>query len=138
MNVRNLLIIAVIITIGAFAYKWFDGFGLKFGESEQRVNELDAKYKKLQAAKDSSDKKIVVWRSKYDSLRGEGARLKGEVDKFHRESVAAQITAAKSKAQLDSAKVRSERLKAKIVQMEQSPANRTGDELIQSLKNKLK
>lgn len=138
MNTRTLIIIAVVITIGFFAYKWSGGFGIKFGESEERVKELETKFGELEKQKAESDANVIKWKSSYDSLRGEGARLKTEVSKLHRETIEAQVTAAKSKLQLDSARVKSERLKTKIVELEKNPANRTGDELIESLKNKLK
>jgi peptidoglycan hydrolase CwlO-like protein len=138
MNIRNMLIIAVIVVLGAFGYKWFGGYGLKFGESEKRVKELETQFNDLQKQKDSSDQKIVQWHSKFDSIRGEDVRLKSEVSRLHKETTQAEIVAAKSKLQLDSARAKSEQLKSRIIEVEKNPANRTGDDLIQSLKNKLK
>ncbi len=138
MNIRNLLIIAVIIVLIVFGYKWFDGYGLKFGESETRVEELEAQIKQLENAKTESDAKILSWQNKHDSIQKKEVALKSKVSMLAKETIVAEAQAAKSKAELEDIKNRTSKARDSIRTIKRTPINRKGEELVQSLKNKLK
>jgi chromosome segregation ATPase len=107
-------------------------------EAEDRMKKLETEYKDLQSKKDSSDIKISTWKSKFDSIRGQDVILKQQADLLARQTYAAEVSAAKSKAQLEIEKSKAAAIKADIDKFEKDPPNRTGNDLIQSLKNKLK
>ena len=130
------MIFLILLGVGVFfGYKWY----LKNDKaSEERIKKLESEYTKLQSKKDSSDIKIAAWHSKFDSIRGEDIILKNQVEHLSKQTIVAETAAAKSKAELETAKAHAESLRADINKLEKNPANRTGDDLIQSLKNKLK
>lgn len=137
MNIRNLLIIVVIAVFAAFGYKWF-GYGLKFGESEKRVEELETQFKQLQQEKAASDAKILVWQTKFDSIKSKDSILKLKVATLAKETVIAESQAAKSQAKLDDALNKSAKVRESIHSIQKTPNSRVGEDLIQSLKTKLK
>ena len=130
------LVFLILLSVGVFfGYKWY----LKNDNaSEDRIKKLESDYTRLQTVKDSSDTKIAEWHSKFDSIRGEAIILKTQVEQLSKQTIVAEAAAAKSKAELDAAKSYAESLRANIDKLEKNPANRTGLDLIQSLKNKLK
>jgi predicted negative regulator of RcsB-dependent stress response len=138
MNIKNLLIVAVIAVLIIFGYKWFDGYGFKFGESERRVEELEAQIKQLEQDKTESDTKILTWQNKHDSIQKKEVALKTKVSMLAKETIAAESQAAKSKAELEDVKNRTVKTRDSIRTIKRTPVNRRGQELVQSLKNKLK
>jgi len=138
MNIRNLLIIVVITVFAAFGYKWFGGYGLKFGESEKKVKELEAQFKQLQQDKAESDAKILVWQNKFDSIKSKDSILKLKVANLAKETLVAEAQAAKSKAELEEANNKTAKVRESIHSMQKTPISRTGNDLLQSLKTKLK
>jgi chromosome segregation ATPase len=138
MNIRNLLIASIIIVFIAFGYKWFDGYGLKFGESEKRVEELESQLEKLSQEKANSDAEILVWQNKFDSIQRKEADLKANVETLAKKTLAAESSAAKSKAELIEVRNKTAKVRESIRTIQRTPVNRKGNELIQSLKNKLK
>lgn len=138
MNIKNLLIVAVIGVFIVFGYKWFDGYGLKFGESEKRVEELETQIKQLEQDKNDSDAKIISWQNKHDSIQKKEVALKSKVSTLAKETIAAESQAAKSKAELEDVKNRTARARESISTIRRTPVNREGEELVRSLKNKLK
>ena len=137
MNIKNLLIVAVIVVLIAFGHKWFNGYGLKFGESKKRVEELEAQIKQLEQDKIDSDAKIISWQNKHDSIQKKEVVLKSKVSTLAKETIAAESQAAKSKAELEDVKNRTARARDSIRTIKRTPINRKGEELVQSLKNKL-
>jgi len=138
MNIKNLLIVAVIAVLIIFGYKWFGSYGLKFGESEKRVEELEAQIKQLEQDKTESDAKILIWQNKHDSIQKKEVALKAKVSILAKETIAAESQAAKSKAELEDVKNRTAKTRDSIRTIKRTPVNRRGQELVQSLKNKLK
>ncbi len=138
MNIRNLLIIVVIAVFGAFGYKWFGGNGSKFDESEKRVEELETQLQQLQQDKADSDAKILVWQNKFDSIKSKDSLLKTKVAALASQTLVAESKAAKSAAELEDARNRTSKVRESIHSISRTPTNRKGEELLQSLKNKLK
>ena len=138
MNIRNLLIVVVIAVFGAFGYKWFGGYGSKFGDSEKRVKELEAQFKQLQQDKIESDAKITGWQNKFDSIENREAALKTKINSLANQTLLAESKAAESKSQLDDIRNSAAKTRESIHTIRRTPVNRQGEELIQSLKTKLK
>lgn len=134
-KIKSAIFLVLLAVTAFFGAKWY----LKTDkESEDRIKAIESEYKELQAKKDSSDAKIAVWHTKFDSIRGEDIALKNQVEHLSKQTAAAERAATKSKLELDAAKAHTETLRANIAKLESNPPNRTGDDLLQSLKNKMK
>ena len=130
------MVFLILLGVGVFfGYKWYLS---NDKDAEYRMKKLETEYKDLQSKKDSSDIKILAWKSKFDSIRVQDTILKHQTVLLAKQTIVAETAAAKSRAELETAKAHSESLRIDINKLEKTPINRTGDDLIQSLKNKLK
>ena len=104
-------------------------------ENETLFNQ---QFKELEAQKKAVDLEITTWRAKSDSLRQLDVKLQAELAKQEAQTKKAEIEANKSKANLDKLKHDLEETQNKINEFKKNPPNRTGDALLESLKNKSK
>ena len=81
---------------------------------------------------------ITTWRAKSDSLRQLDIKLQAEINKQEALTKKAEAEANKSKANLNKLKNDLAETQHKIEEIKNHPPNRTGDALLESLKNKTK
>lgn len=135
LDVKSILVIALLGLTLIFGYKWF--FNKDAGSTE-RLNQLEKEYKELEARKLELDKKIEVFKTKYDSLELVDNKLKNKLLKSESETRKAEIESRKSLVELEKSKREMNNLYKKIEQYKDSPANRIDDDLLESIKNKTK
>ena len=134
-DIKNILIIIFFGCTLFFGYSWYfkgdDG-------SAERAKALETQFVQLKIGKEKSDKKIIELKSKFDIIRKEDAILKSRVVELSAKTASAELAAAKSKAELESSRRKINKIRESIHSIEKTPVNRTGADLIQSLKTKLK
>ena len=134
-DIKNTIILILLIVAILFGYKWFIESD---SGSKERVKQLEKEFAEMESKKKLTDLEIKKWKCKFDTLQKEGDILKQENVKLEANIKKAEQEAIKSKSNLD--KLRSEMIetKNKIEKLKKNPIKRTGDDLLQSIKNKTK
>lgn len=134
-DIKNTIILILLIVAIFFGYKWFIESD---SGSKERVKQLEKEFAEMESKKKLTDLEINKWKSKFDTLQKEGDILKQENAKLEADVKKAETDAIKSKSNLD--KIRREMIetKNKIEKLKRNPIKRTGDDLLQSIKNKTK
>ena len=135
LDIKSILILILLGLTLLFGFKWFFS-GDK--ASKERVKQLEQEFKNLENQKKAVDLEIATWKEKSDSLKKLDIKLQAELAKQEAQTRKAEIEANKSKANL--AKLRGDlaETQQKIEEIKNNPPNRTGDALLESLKNKAK
>lgn len=130
---RNIIIAILLIGVFVFAAVVFYG-----GDSayKKRVKELQSENATLQAQRDSIDLVISGLEKDYKKLLLKEAALLADIAKRDAEIAQAKAAANRSKAELDRLKKDLAKTRKEIKEREVNPANRTGDDLLNSLKLK--
>lgn len=128
-------IIITVLLLGVFVFAGIVFYG---GDSayKKRVKELQAENKALQIQRDSIDAVIAGLESDYEVLLKKEAALLADIAKRDADIARAKEAANRSKAELDGIKKNLEKTRAEIKKHETNPPNRTGDDLLNSLKFK--
>jgi septal ring factor EnvC (AmiA/AmiB activator) len=130
---KNVIITVLLLGVLVFAAIVFYG-----GDSayKKRVKELQAENKVLQAQRDSIDSVITGLENDYQDLLLKEAALLADIAQRDAGIQKAKDDANRSKVELDRIKKDLEKTRAEIKKHETNPANRTGDDLLNSLKFK--
>ena len=134
-DIKNTIILILLIVSLLFGYKWFIESD---SGSKERVKQLEKEFTELENKKKLTDLEINKWKSKFDTLQKEGDILKQENIKLEAETKKAEQEASKSKSNLDKLRLEMIETKNKIEKLKKNPIKRTGDDLLQSIKNKTK
>ncbi len=106
--------------------------------SKERIKQLEEEFKKLERQKDSINISINKWKVKFDSLSLRGEELAKINFKLESDVKKAETDASISKANLDKLRNDISVTKKKIDELKNNPTKRTGDDLLNSIKNKTK
>lgn len=135
VDIKNILILVLIIFSIISGYKWFiEGDSV----SKEKVKQLEEEFKRLERKKDSLTISINKWKVKFDSLSVKGEELSKINAKLEIDVKKAESDANISKANLDKLRVDMLDTKKKIEDLKKNPTKRTGDDLLNSIKNKTK
>jgi hypothetical protein len=134
-DIKNTIILILLIVSILFGYKWFIESD---SGSKERVKQLEKEFTELENKKKLTDLEINKWKSKFDTLQKEGDILKQENIKLEAETKKAEQEASKSKSNLDKLRLEMIETKNKIEKLKNNPIKRTGDDLLNSIKNKTK
>ena len=134
-DIKNTIILILLIVSILFGYKWFIESD---SGSKERVKQLEKEFTELENKKKLTDLEINKWKSKFDTLQKEEDILKQENIKLEAETKKAEQEASKSKSNLDKLRLEMIETKNKIEKLKNNPIKRTGDDLLQSIKNKTK
>lgn len=135
LDIKSILILILLGFTLLFGFKWFFS-GDK--ASKERVKQLEQQFKELEAQKKVVDLEIITWRAKSDSLKQLDVKLQAEIAKQESLTKKAEAEANRSKANLDKMRHDLAETQRKIEEIKNHPPNRTGDALLESLKNKTK
>jgi len=132
-DIKTIIILVLLGVSLLFGYKWFFS-----GDSslKKRLKEIEAEYNALEEKKKASDKRIKDLEIEFIELEKKDKSLQEKVVKLESEIKIAEQNAANSKNNLDKMKKDLEETKHKIEEFKKNPPNRTGDDLLNSLKNK--
>jgi chromosome segregation ATPase len=135
LDIKSILILILLGLTLLFGFKWFFS-GDK--SSKERVKQLEQEFKELESQKKLVDLEIATWVAKSDSLKKLDVKLQAELAKQEAQTRKAEEEANKSKDNLDKLKKDIAETQHKIEEFKNNPPNRTGDALLESLKNKTK
>ena len=133
LDLKSILILVLLLTTLIFGYKWFYSNG---SASKERIKQLELEFKELEKKKLANILEIDSLKNVFNLLKLEDARLKEELIKLENEARLAEITAAQSKQRFAELQAQLAETRRKIEEFKKNPPNRTGDALLQSLKNK--
>jgi peptidoglycan hydrolase CwlO-like protein len=126
------IIILSLILIGGFVY--FTQFSTK--KYEEKILELEAKRVVLIQERDSLDAVADSLHGEYVRLRELDEKAEKEIQKKDRLIADLKSRSARSQQNLDQLKQGMRETQEKIESVKRNPANRTGEDLLESLKNK--
>jgi len=116
-----------------FGYMWFFR---NDGGYKQKIKDLEREKKELIIAREKLEKDVVVLEKNFEDLKKKESSLAADIKKRDEEIRRRKEEAAKSRAELDNMKKGLKETQEKIVELKKNPSNRTGDDLLNSLKLK--
>lgn len=133
LDIKSIIIIVLLLTSIGFGLKWFFS-----GPDNSKDEELKKEIALLDKELKSSEERLRLSEIKSDSL--EKVSAKNYLDAIRQAELTkeAEKNVLKYKDELKKAKANTEIIKANIKRLEENPSNRTGDALIESIKNKTK
>ncbi len=137
LDIKSIMILVLLGASLLFGYKWWF-FGSENDASKERVKQLDIEYKKLEAQKKHLDVEIANWEDKFSKSEFEIAKLQIEISSLGLKSIRAENDANTSKAGLDKIKKELDEARRNIEKLKSDNNYKTGDELLESIKNKTK
>lgn len=132
-DIKTIIILVLLGFSLLFGYKWFFSADPSL---KKRLKEIETEYNDLEQKKKESDRKIKQLENEYTILESKDKQLQDQVIKLESDIKLAEQTAAKSKSNLDKIKKDLAETKHKIEDFKNNPPNRTGDDLLNSIKNK--
>jgi chromosome segregation ATPase len=136
LDIKSILIIVLLGFTLIFGYKWY--FDTNNSVYKKELKELRDSNKVLQDQRDSINYKLEVLELDLLNLIKNEDVLNSKIELLSIEIEAAKANANKSKAELNKLKKELIETRRKIDNLKQNPPNRTGEDLINSLKNNLK
>lgn len=135
LDFKSILILILLGCTLIFGYMWF--FKGDDGTKEQ-LKQLQEEYQEIEKLKKESDKRLIIYNDQLDSLLN--------VDKAHQERILeleanvleAENRANQSESKFNELQAQLEETRKKIEELKKNPPNRTGDDLLNSIKNKTK
>jgi hypothetical protein len=134
-NIQILLNIFLLVLALFFGYKWLYQ---NDGASEERIKQLEKELKEILKKKELNTKEIDFWKKRFDSLSVEDLKLRDQIIALEKETQAAERDALISKKKLEEIRANLILIRKKIENFKKNPPNREDEELLNSLKNKLK
>lgn len=129
-----LIIISVLLIIALiFGLMWF--LGTDSGAKE-RIKQLEENVSDLEAKKKDNEKNIVYWQERFSGLQVKDDSLKATIARLEKEAASADAKANGSKVKLEKITQELAKTRKKIEEFKKNPPNRTGESLLESIKNK--
>ena len=132
-DIKNILIVVLLAGCMIFGYMWFFR---NDGGYKQKIKDLEREKKELIIAREKLEKDVVVLEKNFEDLKKKETSLAADIKKRDEEIRRRKEEAAKSRAELDNMKKGLKETQEKIVELKKNPSNRTGDDLLNSLKLK--
>ncbi len=132
-DIKNILIVVLLAGCMIFGYMWFfrNDSGYK-----QKIKDLEKEKKELIVAREKLEKDVTVLEKNFQDLKKREDALVADISRRDAEIRRRKEEAARSKAELDNMKKGLKETQDKIVELKKNPPNRTGDDLLNSLKMK--
>jgi hypothetical protein len=130
LDIKTILILILLLISTVFGLMWFFSGS---DASKEKVKQLEAEYKKLEADKKSADAKILVWQGKFNAADAKDKKLAIEVTKSKADAKLAEERAKKSKANLDKVQIGIAENRKEIEALKKNPPTLTDDELLEAL-----
>lgn len=135
LDIKSILILVLLAFSLLFFYKWyFSGVD----NYKEQVKSLREDNKLIKERRDSIDLHLKSLKGEYNKLKQEDSVLRIKISNLDSEIRVAKDKANNSNNQLNSIRKQLEQTKNDIKHLEDNPKNRKEDDLLNSLKNKLK
>ena len=135
LDIKSIIILVLLAVSLIFGLMWF---WKSDDVAKNNIKQLKNEMKELEAQKVIIEKNIEVWHFKFDSLEIISNDLYNKNLKLEQMVLKAEENARKSKVELIKVKSRVDIKKGKIEEFKRNPSDRTGDDLLNSIKNKTK
>ena len=132
LDIKTILIILLFATSATFGLKWYFGSN---GDKD-KIKELEVKFKELESQKKEVDERILKWEEKFKELDKEDSDLRDKQAIIEKQIINSIIMNNKDKQELDKLRKKIEETRKKIQEFKNNPPNRTGEDLLNSIKNK--
>jgi chromosome segregation ATPase len=136
IDVKSILIIVFLTISLFFGYKWY--FDTDNSNYKNQIKELRIQNRFLEKQRDSINVKINLLETELLKLTESEKTLLIKIGSLSAEIESAKKNANKSKTELEKLRTELANTREKIKHFKNNPPNRTGDNLLNSLKNKLK
>lgn len=132
LDIKTILIILLFVTSTIFGLKWYFGSNV----DKDKIKELEVKFKELESQKKEVDERILKWEEKFKELDKEDSDLRDKQAIIEKQIINSIIMNNKDKQELDKLRKKIEETRKKIQEFKNNPPNRTGEDLLNSIKNK--
>jgi chromosome segregation ATPase len=132
-NTKNYIIVILVVVCLAFGYFTFKGSD---SELKSKIEQLKSSNSLLEHQRDSIDKVITLTMKDFQKAKSADSALQIDIRSYEAEIERQKSLANQSRAQLDNLQKSLEETRRKIVDMKAHLANRTGDDLLKSIKLK--
>lgn len=129
-NITIIVLVALVLIFGATTFFKKDSL------YKYKLEELQKVYDTEHNRRDSLDQELVKVRAEFATLKVREKQLAADVAKLDRDIASAKNTATRSREELDRTKTMLEETRKKIADLKSNPPNRTGEDLLNSLKLK--
>lgn len=133
-DTKTILLIVFFTISLIFGYKWYFGSNV----DTNKLKDLEKKYKDLEEQKKVVDSEITNWKTQFDALKIKDDALAKLIPGLEKDIRDAEARANKSKADLDKIRLHILEIQKKIEEFKKHPSNRSGDTLLESIKNETK
>lgn len=134
LNIKNIIILSLLLISIFFCWKWITST-----DSELKIKNklLEDKVKSMQIERDSLANDRVLLENRYDSLSNIVDKESEKLKYYKNELRISKLDLEKSKRLSDDYRKKYDSIDISIRNFKKTPINRTGDNLLNSLKNKL-
>lgn len=129
-NITIIVLVALVLIFGATTFFKKDSL------YKYKLEELQKVYATEHSRRDSLDQELVKVRAEFTALKVREKQLAADVAKLDRDIASAKNDATRSREELDRTKTMLEETRKKISDLKSNPHNRTGEDLLNSLKLK--
>lgn len=135
LDFKSILILVLLGCTLIFGYMWF--FRGDDGSKEQ-LKQLQEEYKEIEKQKKESDKRLIEYNEQLDSLLNVDKINKEKLLELEANVLEAENRANESESKFKDLQAQLKETRDKIKEFKNNPPNRTGDDLLNSIKNKTK
>ena len=104
--------------------------------SKERIHQLENNIAALEKKKQISEKNIAYWIKRFSNLQERQDSITLVIGRLEKEAITAETNANISKNKLETLKKELASTRKKIEDFKKNPPNRTGNSLLESIKNK--
>lgn len=135
IDFKSILILILLAFALFFGYKWYF---TDTSDYKNKLKELQKEYQLLEESKKENNLLIEKYKFELDSIMVQDSLNTIRISELESKVFDAEKNAAKSKKEFDKLQKQLEETRKKIEEFKKNPPNRTGDALLESIKNKTK
>lgn len=132
LDIKSILILVLLAGCLIFGYMWY----FKSDNYKKELKELRAENEKIGQERDSINKNLKKLEIEFDKLKIREQALQQKIDSLQIEIDKSKQSANRTKAELDRIRQKLAETRRKIKEFRDNPPNRTGDDLLNSIKIK--
>lgn len=135
LDIKSIIILVLLGFSLIFFFRWYFS---DIDNYKNEVNKLREANKILKSQRDSIDQRIINLQTEYDKLQVVQLKISSKILETEKEISKAREKATLSRHELEKVRKELQETRNKLTELEKNPSNRTGDDLLNSLKNKTK
>lgn len=136
-DLKSILVVFFLVISLFFGYKWYFSIGDR-KDYKDKIEQLEIDNKKLRETRDSLQTAFLDLQKQYDDIVLADSLLNQEIIDLRQKVIDSKNKADRSVRELNRLKIELEKINQKIKELENNPPSKTEEELIESLKNKIK